>query len=31
MFAANTTFQIRTDGTTFFCCHSYELTNTILV
>ena len=31
MFTANTTFQIRTDSTAFFCCHTNQLSHTILV
>ena len=31
MLAANTAFQIGTNGTTLFCCHTYKLTYTILV
>ena len=31
MLAANTTFQIRTDGTTFLSCHTNQLSYTILV
>ena len=31
MFTTNTAFQIRTDGTAFFRCHTNQLSYTILV
>ena len=31
MFTTNTAFQIRTDGTAFFRCHTNQLSHTILV
>ena len=31
MLTTNTTFQVRTNCTAFFCCHTYQLSHTILV